>query len=223
MSPNLSRAQILNFLQCPRRFWLEQYHPEHENDVDAMDTALDADEEAVASAHAALSGDHVHLINSRLGLRSAIEQTSSLISDGAVVLNATLERDGISAQIDVLDWSGDVPLAIITTAAHEVSQRHIQASALHAWIISGLNLPEHGLIVGLRRQAANDEPALAAQFDLVDVSEAARPQIEPLGAAIEQARLLHAALGEPPAEIGSHCQSAGYPCPFLAYCELGIE
>ena len=217
MSPNLSKAQILNALQCPRRFWLEQYHPEHEGDVDDMDAVLDAEEAADAAARVALSGDHVRPVNGRLGLRSAIEQTTALLEPGALLLDATFDYQGISVQIDVLDWSGETRRAISISSAAELAAHHIEDCAIQAWAMRGLNLPDHAYLVGLASDNAQADSI--AGFALQDVTEQVLQELDRIESEVSKARTLHASLEEPDAEIGAHCHKRGYACPFLDYCE----
>ena len=217
MFPNLSKAQLLNYLQCPRRFWLDQYHPENEGDVEGMDDFLDAEEGARAIAHSAVSGDAVYRVNARLGQRSAIEQTSKLLAPGVILVNATFEHEGIAAQVDVLDWTSNSHRAISVTAASDVTRRRIEDCAIQAWTMRGLELPKHEFVVGLL--SSEDAGDLYARFQLTDVSDEIEPEIDRINAAVDNARRLHAALEQPQATTGPHCQMAGYACPFLDYCE----
>ena len=217
MSPNLSKAQILNALQCPRRFWLEQYHPEHEGDVDGMNAVLDAEEAADAAARDALNGDNVRAVNGRLGLRSAIEQTATLLESGAMLLDATFDYQGISVQVDVLEWSGEARRAISVTASSEVAAHHIEDCAVQAWAMRGLDLPEHTYLVGLASEDPDAE--FAAGFALEDVTERVLSELDRIEAVVSDARTLHASLDEPAASTGAHCHKRGYTCPFLDYCE----
>jgi hypothetical protein len=217
MAVNLSRAQLLNFQQCRRRFWLEQYHPELEGDVEPMDRHLDAEEAADAAAREIWPGEKTKRINGRLGLRKAIEQTDKELASGAVVFDATFEFQGVSVQVDVLDWSEEPYRAVSATAATQLTQRHIEDCAIQAWAMRGLNLPEHRFFVALTDSPDHgDATPPYARFSLVDVTE----QIEPenLDATVEQARADHASLQEPQATMGSQCRE-DYPCPFLRYCE----
>lgn len=229
MSVNLSRAQLLNFIQCPRRFWLDQYHPELEGDVSMMDACLDAEEAADAAARSLLDADGIVKINGRLGLRKAIEHTADGLRDGVTVLDATFEFEGISVQVDVLDWSQPPYRAISVTAAAAAEDRHIDDCALQAWAMRGLELPEHRFFLAMphaEKSVAGKHPpgdalrtssALESDFSLVDVSESVASRIDRLDAVVSAARALHASLEEPQAQTGPQCR-AGYPCPFLDYC-----
>jgi hypothetical protein len=216
MPVNLSRSQLLNFRQCCRRFWLEQYHPELEGDVAAMDEHLDAEAAADAAAREIWPGDRHRHINGRLGLRKAIEQTAAELSDGAILFDGILEFDGVSIQIDVLDWSERPPRAVTATAATQLMPWHVDDCSIQAWVLGKLGLPEHRYFVALTDIMHGGEPTAAPRFTLVDVTE----QIDPdsVEALVVQAREQHASLDEPSATIGSHCRQE-YACPFLAYCE----
>ncbi len=221
MAPNLSKSQLLNYLQCPRRFWLEQYHPEHEGDVAPMDAALDAEEAAKATAHAVLTGDNIVSVPGRLGLRNAIEQTGALLEPGVIVLDATFEFEGISTHVDVLDWSGESRRAISATAATEIAPHHIEACAIQAWVMRGLELPEHRYVVGLTSVQRSADDSLASRFELTDITEHVLKEVGRIAETVTQARDLHASLHEPAAQTGSHCHKPGYACPFLEHCEAG--
>lgn len=219
MPPNISKSQLLNFLQCPRRFWLDQYHPEHEGDTSEMDAALDAEEAADATARTLHTGDRVHAISGRLGLRNAIEQTRHALEAGVILLDAVFEHEGLSVHIDVLDWSNDVPRAISITAASEVSPRHIQDCAIQRWVLNHLDHPRHNFFVGL---SGNDPVAngnFDSRFKLADVTDQIASQAERVDLALSQARAQHAALDEPVTGTGPHCHDTGYRCQFLNYCD----
>lgn len=219
MSQNLSKAQLLSFLQCPRRFWLDQYHPEHEGDTAAMDAYLDAEEAADAAARNMLTGNNTHAMSGRLGLRSAIEQTGSALKPGVTLLNATFEHDNIAVHVDVLNWSGDKRQAISITAAAEVSRRHIEDCAIQSWVFNGLELPRHNFVVGLSSVDAVSSHDFQSRFVLTDVTDRVAAEVPRIDSVVTDARRLHASLDEPPASTGSHCQVSGYTCPFLDYCE----
>ena len=223
MPVNLSRAQLLNFIQCPRRFWLEQYHPELEGDVSAMDASLDAEEAADAAARRSFREIGVEQINGSLGLRKAIEQTAATLREGVIVLDATFEFEGISVQVDVLDWSAPPYRAISVTASSAAQDRHIDDCALQAWAMRGLELPEHRFVLALAvADTSTDEAAMAGDFETrfstIDVSDRVAAKIDELDDVVAAARAQHASLNEPPAQTGPHC-TTGYACPFLDYCE----
>ena len=217
MSVNLSRSQILNFVQCPRRFWLEQYHPENEGDVAPMDAYLDAEEAIDATARACFEDSEVTRINGRLGLRKAIEQTRASLRDGAVLLDATFEFEGISAQVDILDWNQSKRYAITVSAAATVEELHLDDCALQAWIMRNLDLPEHRFFVALQQPQPTAAAAFDEQFALQDISEQVYERIDRYDSIVHAAREQHASLDEPDARVGSQCE-VNYACPFLEYC-----
>ncbi len=216
MPVNLSLSQLLSFQQCCRRFWLEQYHPELEGDISAMELHLDAEQAADAAARRIWPGSGHRRINGRLGLRKAIEQTAEVLTQGAVIFDATFEFEGVSVQIDVLDWSEQPLRAINATAETQLMPWHIDECAIQAWVIEKLNLPAHRFLVALTDIPEAADAMSAHRFSLVDVTQQIEPAV--VGTLVEQAREQHASLQEPAATMGSHCRQA-YPCPFLTYCE----
>jgi hypothetical protein len=219
MPPNLSKDQILNHLQCPRRFWLEQYHPEVEGDATEMEAALDAEEVAAATARALYTGDGIVAISGRLGLRSAIEQTGNALEKGVIVLDATFEHEGISARIDIVDWTGDSHRAISVTAAAQISTHHIENCAIQSWVLSGLGITEHRHIIGMRNAQSSDGASFSDAFSLEDVTDRVSAELAGIEPTVNAARALHASLNEPADQTGPHCRKPGYACPFLEYCD----
>lgn len=218
MLPNLSKDQILNHLQCPRRFWLEQYHPEVEGDATEMEATLDAEEVAGAIARALFTGDGIVAISGRLGLRSAIEQTSKALRKGVIVLDATFEYEGISARIDILDWTGDTYRAISVTAAEEISAHHIEDCAVQSWVLNGLGIAQQRYVIGVRKTQSSDNAGFDDAYTLADVTDRVSKELGAIDSAINTARKLHASLNEPTDVTGPHCSKPGYACPFLDYC-----
>ena len=218
MPANLSAAQLLSFIQCPRRFWLEQYHPEHEGAVASMDRYLDAEEAADAAARATFEQGSATRIHGRLGLRKALEQTTAALAPGAVILDATFEFEGVSTQVDVLDWSQSPYRAISVTGDTQLTARHIDDCALQAWTMRGLGLPGHEFRVALPTGQPEAAETFSELFRTVDVTEEIGVAVDRLDAVIANAREHHAALEEPSAAIGPHCRAV-YDCPFLDYCE----
>jgi len=218
MAVNLSAAQLLSFLRCPRRFWLEQYHPEHEGDVAAMDAFLDAEAAASAAAREAFRDDAAAEISGRLGLRRAIEQTTEALAHGRVLFDATFEYEGVSAQVDILDWSSAPYRAISVTAASAVTARHINDCALQSWAMKGLGLPEHRFCVALTSAEAAAGARFDSLFETVDVTPDIQSVSDRLDTIVADARSRHAELEMPDAQTGAHCR-VDYDCPFLEYCE----
>lgn len=218
MLPNLSKDQILNHLQCPRRFWLEQYHPEVEGDATEMDAAFDAQDATGAIARSQFTGDGIVAISGRMGLRSAIEQTGNALKIGVIVLDATFEHEGISARIDILDWTGEMKRAISVTAAEQVTAHHVEGCAIQSWVLNGLGIADHRYFVGTRNTQSDTGESFSDAFILEDVTDQVSEALERIGSSISAARTLHASLDEPTDQPGPHCRKPGYACPFLDYC-----
>ena len=221
---NLSKSKILNQIQCPRRLWLEQYNPELEEPSVEMDTVLD-NEAYVADIAKRLfsSGQAIH-INSRRGLRSAIDQTHAALAENGntPIFDATFEFDGVQVQVDILDRSNPTPKAIEVKCADEIVDSFIDDCAIQAWTMEQLGMNDISIAIAHAPRSAAFENAASFSdvFTETDVTAQVRQRATDVARIADAARAVLASLEQPRADVGDQC-TRRYPCPFLDYCAAG--
>ena len=215
----LSKSKLLSFLQCPRRLWLETYSPELEESEDTADRATGR---VVGDLARRLYGRRDgHRVTFERGLRGAIESTRALLAAGGTepIFEATLEHDGVVAQIDVLDRSDAAPRIVEVKSSTRVKPHHLADCAIQTWIAREAGLPVRQVAV------ANVDSDFVYRGDErydgllreTDVTADVEEQLDALPALVARARATLEALDEPDRSIGLHCD-APHACPFFAHC-----
>lgn len=214
---SISKAKILNYIQCPRRLWLEQYNPELEDPVQAMDEALEQTTAAKEAAHRSFDGAGIK-VDAQRGLRSALEQTrTALQSDTRVLLDAAFEFDAVVVQVDVLQ-RGDGQTSIVKVCAdNDASVTAIDDCAIQAWTLRNLGHDNVACNVAIPRPDAQSRGTFEDLFDLRDVTGDVSRRVEDIAPIVDAARQVLQSLDEPLTAVGPQCRQ-GYPCPFLSHC-----
>lgn len=215
----LSKTQLLAFKQCPRRLWLEQYHPELEELSDDLDAALETGRIVGALARKLYGpGDEITFETSQ---RGAISATTALLEAGGntPIFEATFDHDGLVVQVDVFDRGREPPRLIEVKAAASVKDHYLIDCAIQAWTVEALGRPLGEIAVAHLNgefvyQGDGDYAGLFVEQDL---SEPVRELMGTVPELVEQARITLGAVDEPAVDVGLHCFSP-HACPFYAHC-----
>jgi hypothetical protein len=214
---SISKAKILNYIQCPRRLWLEQYNPELEDPEQAMDEALEQTTAAKKAAHRSLDGAGIK-VDAQRGLRSALEQTrSALESDASVLLDAAFEFDAVVVQVDVLRRDGSRMSIVKVCADNDASVAAIDDCAIQAWTLHSLGHDDIVSNVAIPRASEESGVAFEDLFEIRDVTADVSRRVPGIAPIVDAARQVLQSLDEPMTSVGPQCQQ-GYPCPFLSHC-----
>jgi len=218
-APGLSKTRLLNWLQCPKRLWL---------DVNLKDKPpLDAGTELVfrqghevgAAAQAGFASGQ--LIGSQNDLGTALTQTREALRGRArqPLFEGAFERDGLLVRADVLE-----PVRSGAWALHEVKSTtsvkdyHHADVAVQRWVLqaSGLKLADHGLMhldSSWNYPGGGNYAGLFARADLsVEAAELHR-EVEKWVTGARQTL----AGAEPGIAMGEQCTDP-YPCPYQDHC-----
>jgi hypothetical protein len=216
---SISKAKILNYIQCPRRLWLEQYNPELEDPAPAMDAALDRAAAAKRAARASFDQGVGVRIDAKRGLRSALEQTrNALDADAAMLFDAAFEFDAVVMQVDIFRSDADRVSIVNVCGTDPMPPDAIDDCAVQAWTLGNLGRKQITCEVATPRSGVEPSAPFERLFELHDVSEAVAHRVEEIGPIVAAARAVLESLDEPASiAVGPQCQRS-YPCPFLAHC-----
>lgn len=218
----LSKTKLLNYAQCPRRLWLEQYNPELEDPDEAMNKALDGDLRLATIAQASYASDSAIQISSRLGLRSALEQTETALKTmtSPLIFDAAFEFDGVLTQVPILDWTRDDRRIYDVRCASDVHDEFIADAAITRWVLQKLEYPTYRSVLALASEnfSENSTGDIESLFDTSDLTEPSLQAIEGISDNVVATRSVLASLEEPTNPVGPHCKTR-YPCPFLGHCD----
>jgi hypothetical protein len=215
---SISKAKVLNYIQCPRRLWLEQYNPELEEPSPTMDEALERCAEARAKAKSTFGeGGGVH-VDAQRGLRSALEQTRNALSAKTELLfDAAFEFDGVVIQIDILKSDGMQTRIVDIRSDDRLTAVAIDDCAVQAWTLRNLGYDSVISTVAIQRAEAVTASSFEDSFELHDVTDKVSARIGDIAALVAAAREVLQSLEEPAIEVGAQC-SQDYPCPFIQHC-----
>ncbi len=217
--PAIAFPRVTCYQQCPRRIWLEQYHPELEEPPAEMDELFDARMRLVRQVHALLEQSSSLLIPADRGLRSAIEQTSVALADAAIttICDASFDLDGFTFQVDVLRRT-DAGFRAMTVSPLPPDPHLYAGIAVQAWALGAcLAAP---VTTEIAVPAAHYSPTAASfteAFQLLGADDAIVSLLGASPATVIAARRVLAALEEPDTRPGAQCQ-LHYRCPFTDHC-----
>jgi hypothetical protein len=215
---SISKAKVLNYIQCPRRLWLEQYNPELEEPSPTMDQALERSAAARAQARSAFAEGVGVQVDAQRGLRSALEQTrNALDAKAELFFDAAFEFDGVVIQIDILKSDGVQTRIVDICSDDRLTAVAIDDCAVQAWTLENLGYDHVRSTVAIPRAEAAAASSFEDLFELHDVTDKVSARTGDIAALVAAARTVLQSLDEPAIEVGAHCNQA-YPCPFLQHC-----
>lgn len=218
---SLSKTKVLQFCQCPRKLWLDQYSPELEEESAAAQARFETGRLVGAVARRVYGRDGGHRVDNERGLRAAIAETDALLAAGGSepIFEATFDQDGLTVQVDVYDRSGTAPRIVEVKSSTSVKPHHLVDCAVQAYALAELGRPASTVSVAhidsdFVYAGDGDYTGLFAESDVTDAIA------EPLAAApgnVAAAREVLERLDEPDVAVGAQCTSP-HPCPFYAHC-----
>lgn len=216
----LSKTKLLSLKQCRRKLWLETYQPELVPEPSAETEALLATGNTVGEIARRLYGPG-HLVSFERGLRAAIETTRNLVAAGGrePIFEATLEHDGVSVRIDVLERSEPKPKLVEVKASAHLKAHYVDDCAIQAWALARNGLAPRAVAVATIDSdfvylGGGDYDGLLVETDVTDEVNERLPEIDAL---VVAARGTLADLDEPAVLVGTHC-GAPYECAFYEHC-----
>ena len=219
-STSLSKSRLISAWQCPKKLYLEKFHPELAevtNDMEAM-FALGHEVGAVAQAIYGTK-DAVEIPFDRRTSRM-VAATRELLAEGfrSPIFEATFEHDGILVRVDALLPDGDDWRLVEVKASTSVKDYHVLDCAIQEWVLrnSGIRLTSVSLAHINNQfvyQGDGNYEGLLVEHDLTSEVKTVEPRVEDLIAAARVA----IADGMPTIGVGVHC-SKPYDCTFVNQC-----
>lgn len=220
-SAGLSKTKLLALSQCPRRLWLEQYHPELEEPGHDADHLIETGRAVGEAARRVYGLEGAERITFEAGLRGAIDATRRLLEDGGStpIFEATFDHDGLVVQLDVLDRGATPARLVEVKASTQVKPHHVLDCAIQAWVVEALEQPLSQIALAHIDPdfvyAGDDD--FAGLFREQDLTDAVRERMADVPALVAEARETLGQLDEPEVSIGTQCIDP-HPCPFFEHC-----
>lgn len=217
----LSKTKLLAFSQCPRRLWLEQYHPELEELGDDTDHLVETGRVVGEAARRVYGRAGAERITFEGGQRGAVNATEALLAAGGAtpIFEATFDHEGLVVQVDIFDRATTPARLIEVKAATQAKEHHLLDCAIQAWVVEALGQPLSQITLAhidadFVYEGDDDYTGLFREQDLTASVRARMADIPEL---VTEVRDTLGKLDEPEVPVGPHCFEP-HPCPFFAHC-----
>ena len=220
-STGLSKSKLMSFAQCPKRLFLETYHPELGEVSVLTQTAFDTGHQVGELAIELYGGSEGRFVSNDEGLEVALEQTREYMANEPRVplFEATFEFDGVLVRVDVLLPVKDGWRIVEVKSSTNVKPPHVMDCAVQAWVFQRLGHSLQGIALAhidntFVYAAAGNYEGILREADLTDKIKDCLDEVPDL---IEAARLTLQREASPLVDVGAHC-SRPYKCEFTNYC-----
>ncbi|MCL4773087.1 MAG: DUF2779 domain-containing protein [Burkholderiaceae bacterium] len=220
MPPRLSKSRLLDYLQCPKRLWLQAHRPETREESAAMHLAFANGHEVGEAARALVPGG-VLIEPPNNDLARALRLTRELLAarPHRPLFEATFERDGLLVRADILLPGPDGWTLAEVKSSGAVKDYHPTDVAIQRWAIetsAGLALARTELWridTGWTYVGDGRYEGLLVREDLGEAVEARIAQVP------DWVRGAKAVLAgpEPAIAMGEQCTTP-FDCPFQRWC-----
>ena len=222
-TPYLSKSRLISAWQCPKRLYLEKFHPELAEISDNMEALFATGHEVGAIAQASYGTPESVEIPFDRKMSRMVRATHDLLASGArfPIFEATFEYDDILVRADVLIPDGDRWRLVEVKASTSVKDYHILDCAIQEWVLrnAGISLTSISL-AHINNQFVyhgdGNYDGLLALHDLTDEVKNVDPRVEDLIATARAA----ISNGTPNVAVGVHCNKP-YDCTFAHHCWPG--
>ena len=219
MSRGLSKSRILNFLQCPRRLFLQTIRPELAEDSEEARMAFQSGNEVGEVARSLfpegmLIGHDTELVEALRATRVALAEHPD-----RPLFEATFEHDGVLVRADLLVPDSSGLRLIEVKSSTEVKSHHLADCAVQAWVVRKAGVPlarielahvdNTFVYLGNRRY-----DGLLKFVDLTGIVES---RLDDVPRWIDACRTTLSG-SEPDIMPGTQCDDP-YPCPFITHCQ----
>ena len=224
MMPLLSKSRFQSGLQCLKRLYLECYHRELADPVDAgLQSRFDTGA-AVGKLARQRFPDGRLVEETHLEHDQAVATTQDLLADSAIpaLYEAAFTFQGIRTRIDVLKRNGPREFDLVEVkSSTRVKPEHVTDAAIQLYAAEGSGMPiKRAYLMHLNTAYVYQGGDLDLQqlFTLEDISAPARSFVadnvpSDLARMWATLRLDDA----PDVETGRHCRNP-YRCPFYGHC-----
>ena len=220
-APRLSKSRLLDYLQCPKRLWLQAYRPEAREESAAMHLAFANGHEVGEAARVLVPGG-VPIEPPNNDLAEALRLTRELIAarPHRPLFEATFERDGLLVRADILLPGPDGWTLAEVKSSGAVKDYHPTDVAIQRWAMeetsAGLALARTELWridTGWTYAGDGRYEGLLVREDLGEAVEARIAQVP------DWVRGAKAVLAgpEPAIAMGEQCTTP-FDCPFQRWC-----
>ena len=215
MQNYLTKSKYLSGLQCHKRLWYEENHPERASSLSRAQYRLFRQGREVGEyARTLFQGGR--LISTR-SLAESAEQTQIAIRDEVSCLfEASFIFENTGVRCDILQKDGDSWYLIEVKMSTSVKEEYLADLAIQKHVLTACGIPISKMqLMHINRECTY--PYLSNLFITEDVTDQVDSLIEEIPNNIEAFKVVLETSVEPNVLIGKQCDEP-YPCPFKAHC-----
>lgn len=212
----LSKSRLLAHLQCPKRLWLQTYHPELAEEDEQAAARMDEGNRVGEIARALHPGGT--LIDGEDLTKSCADTARAMREAANPIFEGTIKYEGVLIRADVLVPEGKAWRLIEVKSSTSVKDYHYSDTAIQGWALrgAGIDLARIELAHIQKTFVYPGEGDYRGLFKHVDVSKDVARLDKEVPAWVRSARETVAG-GEPDIEPGVQCHLP-YVCPFFSHC-----
>ena len=217
---SLSKSRLISAWQCPKKLYLEKFHPEFAEVTDDMEAMFALGHEVGAVARAIYGTRESVEIQFDRRTSRMLTATHDLLASGfrSPIFEATFEYDGILVRVDALLPDEDDWRLVEVKASTSAKDYHVLDCAIQEWVLRhcGVRLTSVSLAHVNNQfvyEGDGNYDGLLVEHDLTHEVKTADPRVVDLIAAARAA--ISGAM--PTVGVGVRC-SQPYDCTFVNQC-----
>lgn len=227
-STNISKSRFVNYLQCPKKLWLQLNHPEYADELDQ--TVFENGTMVGELAQGLFPGGKVVDFDSTNpnNIADMIATTAQLIEQGEqIIYEAAFGRDGLLAICDILrvyvvDGQRVFDIYEVKSSL-DCKDVYVQDVAFQKYVLEtcGIQVRDCHVVYITRGYVREGELDISKLFTAKRVTDLVAELQETIPVTLEAIANTLDETDEPHYDIGLHCDKP-YPCQFQSYCRQHI-
>lgn len=219
----LSKSKYCAFVQCPKRLWLQTYHPELSAENAALDSRMEAGNR-VGDLAKGLFGEYTEVTayqeDGRLDIPQMLAHTHALVAENhSVICEAAFSWEGNYCAVDILRREKDGYAIYEVKSASHASDAYGVDIAYQKYVLERCGIFVTGTyLVCIRSDYVRGEALDIQQlFQIVDLSDMVALEYPLVPDRIRHAQQMLASGQAPERDLAERCVKP-YPCPFWQHC-----
>ena len=216
MQDHLTKSKYLNGLQCHKRLWYEENHPERKPDTSISQRRIFDQSNKVGILARGHFPEGV-LINAAAPLNS-VKQTEAAIRRGdSCIFEAAFIFNDVLVRCDILEKDSNSWRITEVKASTSVKNEYIHDLAVQKYVLTKRGLPISETQLMLINNKECIYPDLSNLFTIEDVTDRVEQLMGNVHSNVETFKTVLDGNNEPQVLIGERCDKPNR-CPFKAHC-----
>ncbi|MFW6125748.1 MAG: DUF2779 domain-containing protein [Chloroflexota bacterium] len=225
-APLLSKSRFLAGLQCPKRLYLESFHPELADPLSPADRArMEMGTRVGELAREVYPGGGL-IADPAFRHEQAVAATLQALSDTSLssLYEGAFLHDDVRVRADILARTTDGKFDLIEVkSGTSVKEEHVPDVAVQVYVLTGSNVPvQKGCLAHLNREYVyrGGDYDLQELFHVQDVTDRVQQVLPNIPGDLQAMRDCLTSPEPPQVKPGRQC-TRPFLCPFYGHCHAG--